>query len=323
MFPVKRMRRLRQNPAVRDLVQECRVDPNKLILPVFVSELIESPAPIHAMPGVFQWPVSRMGHFAKECWQKGLRGLMVFGIPRMKDAKGSEAKNPDGVVARSIEELKEKAPEMLVLADLCLCEYTDHGHCGVLKGQGVDNDATLPELAQAALVYAKAGADIIAPSDMMDGRVEAIRQALDDEGLIDIPILSYAVKYASAFYGPFREAANSAPKFGDRRGYQMNPANKNEALLEAELDVLEGADMLLVKPAMPYLDVLKMLKDNHPLPVGAYQVSGEYAMIKAASQAGFLEEERAMMESLTSITRAGADFILTYFALDALEVLGA
>jgi len=211
---------------------------------------------------------------------------------------------------------------MLLMADVCLCEYTDHGHCGLLNGYEVDNDATLPELAKAALAYANAGADIIAPSDMMDGRVGAIRTALDSEGFIHTPVLSYAVKFASAFYGPFREAANSAPQFGDRRGYQMNPANAKEALLEAELDISEGADMLLVKPALPYLDVLKTIKEMTPLPVGAYQVSGEYSMIKAAALAGYLEEARTVLESLLAITRAGADFILTYFALDVLEDVG-
>jgi porphobilinogen synthase len=295
---------------------------DKLVLPVFVSELIDTPSPIRAMPGVFQWPVARAGAFAKESWQKGLKGMMLFGIPRLKDSKGSEASNPEGVVSRAIKEVKEKTPQMLVMADVCLCEYTDHGHCGLLNGYEVDNDATLPELAKAALAYANAGADIVAPSDMMDGRVEAIRSALDREGFINTPVLSYAVKFASAFYGPFREAANSAPQFGDRRGYQMNPANAKEALLEAELDISEGADMLLVKPALPYLDVLKTIKEMTPLPVGAYQVSGEYSMIKAAALAGYLEEARTVLESLLAITRAGADFILTYFALDVLEDVG-
>ena len=322
MFPERRMRRLRQNPAVRSLVQECRISMDKLVLPVFVSELIDTPSPIRAMPGVFQWPVARVGEFAKESWQKGLKGMMLFGIPRLKDSKGSEASNPDGVVSRAIKEVKDKAPQMLLMADVCLCEYTDHGHCGLLNGYEVDNDATLPELAKAALAYANAGADIIAPSDMMDGRVGAIRTALDSEGFIHTPVLSYAVKFASAFYGPFREAANSAPQFGDRRGYQMNPANAKEALLEAELDISEGADMLLVKPALPYLDVLKTIKEMTPLPVGAYQVSGEYSMIKAAALAGYLEEARTVLESLLAITRAGADFILTYFALDVLEDVG-
>ncbi len=322
MFPERRMRRLRQNPAVRSLVQECRISMDKLVLPVFVSELIDTPSPIRAMPGVFQWPVARVGEFAKESWQRGLKGMMLFGIPRLKDSKGSEASNRDGVVSRAIKEVKEKTPQMLLMADVCLCEYTDHGHCGLLNGYEVDNDATLPELAKAALAYANAGADIIAPSDMMDGRVEAIRTALDSEGFIHTPVLSYAVKFASAFYGPFREAANSAPQFGDRRGYQMNPANAKEALLEAELDISEGADMLLVKPALPYLDVLKTIKEMTPLPVGAYQVSGEYSMIKAAALAGYLEEERTVLESLLAITRAGADFILTYFALDVLEDVG-
>ncbi|MDY7016939.1 MAG: porphobilinogen synthase [Nitrospirota bacterium] len=316
------MRRLRQNPAVRSLVQECRISMDKLVLPVFVSELIDTPSPIRAMPGVFQWPVARVGEFAKESWQKGLKGMMLFGIPRLKDSKGSEASNRDGVVSRAIKEVKEKTPQMLLMADVCLCEYTNHGHCGLLNGYEVDNDATLPELAKAALAYANAGADIVAPSDMMDGRVEAIRTALDSEGFNHTPVLSYAVKFASAFYGPFREAANSAPQFGDRRGYQMNPANAKEALLEAELDISEGADMLLVKPALPYLDVLKTIKEMTPLPVGAYQVSGEYSMIKAAAQAGYLEEARTVLESLLAITRAGADFILTYFALDVLEDVG-
>lgn len=322
MFPERRMRRLRQNPAVRSLVQECRISMDKLVLPVFVSELIDTPSPIRAMPGVFQWPVARVGEFAKESWQKGLKGMMLFGIPRLKDSKGSEASNRDGVVSRAIKEVKEKTPQMLLMADVCLCEYTNHGHCGLLNGYEVDNDATLPELAKAALAYANAGADIVAPSDMMDGRVEAIRTALDSEGFNHTPVLSYAVKFASAFYGPFREAANSAPQFGDRRGYQMNPANAKEALLEAELDISEGADMLLVKPALPYLDVLKTIKEMTPLPVGAYQVSGEYSMIKAAAQAGYIEEARTVLESLLAITRAGADFILTYFALDVLEDVG-
>ena len=322
MFPERRMRRLRQNPAVRSLVQECSIAVDKLVLPVFVSDLIDAPSPIRAMPGVFQWPVARVGEFAKESWQKGLKGMMLFGIPRLKDSKGSEASNRDGVVSRAIKEVKEKTPQMLLMADVCLCEYTDHGHCGLLNGYEVDNDATLPELAKAALAYANAGVDVVAPSDMMDGRVGAIRTALDGEGFIHTPVLSYAVKFASAFYGPFREAANSAPQFGDRRSYQMNPANAKEALLEAELDISEGADMLLVKPALPYLDILKATKEMTLLPVGAYQVSGEYSMIKAAAQAGYLEEARTVLESLLAITRAGADFILTYFALDVLEDVG-
>jgi porphobilinogen synthase len=279
------------------------------------------------MPGVSQLPVSAAAGQARLAREHGLGGVILFGLPRTKDARGSSAADPEGPVPRAVRAMKDAVPELCVMTDVCVDEYTDHGHCGVLRTDArgvtdVDNDATLDILARAAVVHAKAGADVVAPSDMMDGRVGAIRRALDSDGLDGTAILSYAVKYASAFYGPFREAAECAPKFGDRAGYQMDPANTREALREARLDEEEGADMLMVKPALPYLDVLARVRAASPLPLGAYNVSGEYAMIKAASAAGMIDERRAVLELLTSIRRAGADFVLTYHAIDAARWLG-
>jgi porphobilinogen synthase len=278
------------------------------------------------MPGVSQLPVSAAAGEAKAALSLGLGGVLLFGLPKTKDANGSGAFDPNGPVPRAIAAMKDAAPELLVIADVCVDEYTDHGHCGLLRKNRrgvveVDNDATLDVLAKAAVAYAKAGADVVAPSDMMDGRVGRIRAALDGESYIETAILSYAVKYASCFYGPFREAADCAPKFGDRAGYQMDPANAREALREAELDEEEGADMLMVKPALAYLDVIAKLREKSHLPIGAYNVSGEYAMVKAAAAAGMIDETRAMMEVLTSIRRAGADFVLTYHAKDAAKLL--
>ena len=322
VFPTQRPRRLRRTAAIRSLVRETTLSPSDLILPLFFNEALESPHPISTMPGVSQLPVSMAAETARSAQAAGLGGVILFGLPRTKDAIGSSAYDPNGPVPRAVAAMKEAAPDLVVITDVCVDEYTDHGHCGVLKANArgeleVDNDATLSILAKAALAHARAGADIVAPSDMMDGRVGAIRAALDAEGFVELPILSYAVKYASAFYGPFREAADCAPKFGDRAGYQMDPGNAREALREAKLDEDEGADMLMVKPALPYLDILAKVREASTLPLGAYNVSGEYAMLKAAAAANMIDERRAVLEMLTSIRRAGADFILTYHALDA------
>jgi porphobilinogen synthase len=312
---------------MRALTRETALDPGDFIYPLFFSAAISEPHPVKTMPGVSQLPVSAAASEAKSALSLGLGGVLLFGLPKTKDASGSGAFDPNGPVPRAIAAMKDAAPDLLVIADVCVDEYTDHGHCGVLRKNRrgvveVDNDATLDVLAQAALAYAKAGADVVAPSDMMDGRVGRIRAALDGESYIETAILSYAVKYASSFYGPFREAADCAPKFGDRAGYQMDPANAREALREAELDEEEGADMLMVKPALAYLDVIAKLREKSHLPIGAYNVSGEYAMVKAAAAAGMIDETRAMLEVLTSIRRAGADFVLTYHAKDAAKLLG-
>ncbi|MFO0757314.1 MAG: porphobilinogen synthase [Byssovorax sp.] len=327
MFPTERPRRLRRNAALRTLVRETTLAPSDLILPLFFSETLTSPNPISTMPGVAQLPVSHAVEQAKLAKQHGLGGVILFGLPATKDATGSSAYDPNGPVPRAVSAMKDAEPDLLVITDVCVDEYTEHGHCGLLKTSprgvvDVDNDATLEVLARAAVVHANAGADIVAPSDMMDGRVGAIRKALDGEGMSDTAILSYAVKYASAFYGPFREAADCAPKFGDRAGYQMDPGNSREALREARLDEEEGADMLMVKPALPYLDILAKVRAHSTLPLGAYNVSGEFAMIKAAAKANMIDERRAVLELLTSIRRAGADFILTYHAIDAARWIG-
>jgi porphobilinogen synthase len=303
-------------------VRETTLDSTDLILPLFFNEVLTEPHPVSTMPGVSQLPVSHAAATARLAREHKLGGVILFGLPRTKDATGSSAYDPDGPVPRAVAEMKAAAPELVVMTDVCVDEYTDHGHCGLLKTDArgvtdVDNDSTLEVLARAAVVHAKAGADIVAPSDMMDGRVGAIRRALDGEGYSDLAILSYAVKYASSFYGPFREAADCAPKFGDRAGYQMDPANVREGLREARLDEEEGADMLMVKPGLPYLDVIAKVREATTLPLGAYNVSGEYAMIKAAAAAKMIDERRATLEALTSIRRAGADFILTYHAIDA------
>jgi porphobilinogen synthase len=325
-FPAERPRRLRRTPTLREMVRETRLTPANLVLPLFVRAGTGEKRPIATMPGVFQASVDVVVAQAREAWSLGVPSVLLFGIPEAKDALGSSGWDADGPVPRAVAALKDALPELVVITDVCMCEYTDHGHCGPLhtrRGRtDVDNDATLELLAKEALCHALAGADIVAPSDMMDGRIGAIRSALDDEGFSDVAILSYAAKFASAFYGPFRDAAESAPKEGDRRGYQMDPANRREALREVRLDLDEGADMVMVKPALPYLDVIREVRDAVDVPVAAYNVSGEYAMVKAAAAAGLLDEKRAMMEVLLSIRRAGADLILTYHALEAAKVLG-
>jgi len=326
-FPVARPRRLRQSPAIRALARETTVEPGDLIYPLFFSATLTEPRPIATMPGISQLPVSMAAAEAREAAALGLGGVLLFGLPKSKDADGTSAYDPEGPVPRAVRAMKEAVPELAVITDVCVDEYTDHGHCGILRKNrrgvlDVDNDATLDVLAKAAVVYAKAGADIVAPSDMMDGRVGRIRAALDGDALIETAILSYAVKYASCFYGPFRDAADCAPKFGDRASYQMDPANAREAIREAALDEEEGADFLMVKPALSYLDVIAKVRASSLLPLGAYNVSGEYSMIKAAAAAGMLDETRAVLEVLTSIRRAGADFILTYHAKDAAKLLG-
>jgi porphobilinogen synthase len=327
VFPTTRPRRLRRSPAIRALVRETSVEPSDLILPLFFNEVLTEPKPVGTMPGVLQLPVSAARELARQAKELGLGGVILFGLPRAKDPAGTSSYDPDGPVPRAVAAMKDAAPELLVITDVCVDEYTDHGHCGVLRAGprgtvDVDNDATLEILAKAAVVHARAGADVVAPSDMMDGRVGVIRKTLDGAGFVETAILSYAVKYASSFYGPFRDAADCAPKFGDRAGYQMDPANAREALREARLDELEGADMLMVKPALAYLDVISRVHAASTLPLGAYNVSGEYAMVKAASASGMIDERRAVLEILTSIRRAGADFILTYHALDAARWLG-
>ena len=315
--PYYRPRRLRKTPAIRAMVRETHLTPSDFIAPLFVTEGKGVRNPISSMPGQFQLSIDELIAEAKEIFALGIPAVILFGIPAIKDDVGSDAMSDEGIIARAVRALKEAVPDLLVITDVCFCEYTDHGHCGVLHGHDVDNDATLANLQKQAVVHARAGADMVAPSGMMDGMVGAIREALDAEGFTDVSIMSYAVKYASGFYGPFREAAESAPQFGDRSTYQMDPPNSREALREAQLDVEEGADILMVKPAMPYLDILYQVRQTFGLPTAAYQVSGEYAMLHAAAQNGWLDLDRVMMESLIAIKRAGADMILTYFAKDA------
>jgi porphobilinogen synthase len=310
-FPVTRLRRLRRTGALRSLVRETRLDLADFVFPVFVA-----PEPLRneALPEFSRLTVEELAAEAEECARLGVPALILFGIPEEKDERGSGAWDDDGIVQRALREVRERAPQLVLITDVCLCEYTSHGHCGVLEGEEVANDETLELLARTAVSHVEAGADAVAPSDMMDGRVAALRAALDETGHESTPILSYAAKYASAFYGPFREAAGSAPAFGDRRGYQMDPANVREALRECELDVREGADALMVKPALPNLDVIRAVRERFDLPVAAYNVSGEYAMIKAAGAAGWMDEQAAALESLTAIKRAGADIIVSYWA---------
>jgi porphobilinogen synthase len=317
-FPQTRMRRLRATRALRSLVRETRLAPSDLVEPMFVAEGLQRPEPIAAMPGIARLPIAGAVAEAGAAAALGITAVLLFGIPAAKDPEGSPAWDPDGVVQRAIRAIKQSHPELLVITDVCLCEYTDHGHCGVLRPDGaVDNDGTLELLARTAVSHAGAGADMIAPSDMMDGRVGAIRQALDSHGHAGTPILAYSAKYASAFYGPFREAAGSTPAFGDRRSYQMDPANGAEALRETLLDIEEGADIVMVKPALAYLDVIRAVKQQTAMPLAAYNVSGEYSMLKAAAAAGYLDERDAVLETLTAIRRAGADLIITYHARDA------
>jgi porphobilinogen synthase len=310
-FPVTRLRRLRRTGALRSLVRETRLDLDDFVLPVFVA-----PEPLRneALPSLTRFTIDELVAEAEECASLGLSALLLFGLPEEKDEGGSGAWDDDGIVQQALRAVRERVPQLVLVTDVCLCEYTSHGHCGVLDGEEVANDDTLELLARTAVSHVEAGADAVAPSDMMDGRVAALRAALDGAGYESAPILSYAAKYASAFYGPFREAADSAPAFGDRRGYQMDPANVREALRECELDVREGADLLMVKPALPNLDVIRAVRGRFDLPVAAYNVSGEYAMVKAAGAAGWMDEQAAALESLTAIKRAGADVIVTYWA---------
>lgn len=322
-FPEYRPRRLRRTENMRRMVRETALRVDQLIYPLFVMAGRNIQNPVPSMPGVFQFSVDRMMEEIRTVNELRIPGVLLFGLPTSKDARGSEAFSDTGAVQEAIRAIKAKYPDLVVITDVCLCEYTSHGHCGLLRGQEVDNDATLEILANVALSHARAGADMVAPSDMMDGRVGAIRQALDENGFKETVILAYSAKYCSAFYGPFRDAADSAPKFGDRRAYQMDPANALEAIREVSMDIDEGADMVMVKPALPYLDVIRRVKEEFDWPVAAYNVSGEYAMVKAAAAMGWLDEERVMMESLIAIRRAGADLILTYFAKDAARVLAA
>lgn len=321
VFPEYRPRRLRKNESLRALIRETHLSPSQFVYPLFIMPGKKKREAISSMPGVFRVSVDQLAKEAKECMKLGVNSVILFGLPEKKDAMGTGAHAKDGIIQRGIKELKNKVPELNVITDVCLCEYTDHGHCGCLIGDSVDNDATLEILAKTALSHAQAGADMVAPSDMMDGRVAEIRAALDENNFEMLPIMSYAVKYASAFYGPFRDAADCAPQFGDRRSYQMDPANSREALREATLDVDEGADILMVKPAVAYLDIISRLKDEFDLPIAAYHVSGEYAMIKAAAEKGWIDGDKVMAETLLSIKRAGADIILTYFAKDMAKLL--
>lgn len=312
-----RFRRLRRTPGLRRLVQETRLDPGSFVLPLFVDARISEPTPIASLPGHFRWPASRVGEIAMRADAAGIGALLLFGLPDEKD-DGRAAADPLGPVPSAIRTIRAAVPEAVLISDVCLCEYTTHGHCGVLRDDGsVDNDATLPFLAAAATAYAAAGADIVAPSDMMDGRVAAVRAALDGAGHEDIAVMAYAAKFASAFYGPFRDAADCAPQFGDRSGYQMDPPNAREALAEIAADLAEGADIVMVKPAGPYLDVIAAARARFDAPLAAYQVSGEYAALHAAAERGWLDLRRAALESLTAIARAGADVLITYFALEA------
>ncbi len=321
VFPEYRPRRMRRTETLRAMIRETRLAPEQMIYPLFVMPGRNRREEVSSMPGVHRFSVDMLAAEARECLQAGIRSVILFGLPEKKDARGSGAYARDGIVQRAIRELKDKVPGLTVVTDVCLCEYTDHGHCGCLAGNEVDNDTTLELLAKTALSHARAGADMVAPSDMMDGRVSEIRTTLDENSFHMVPIMSYAVKYASAFYGPFRDAADCAPQFGDRRSYQMDPANSREALREATLDVDEGADILMVKPAVAYLDIIRRLRDEFDLPVAAYHVSGEYAMIKAAAAKGWIDGDRVMAETLLSIRRAGADIILTYFAKDMARYL--
>ena len=322
-FPTHRPRRLRRNAALRSLVRETRLSAAGLIYPMFVCPGQKVRQEVSSMPGVFQQSADEIVEECREVESLGIPGVILFGLPEKKDARGMSSTAADGVVQRAIEAIRKAKLKLLVITDVCLCEYTDHGHCGVIENGEVANDATLDILAQQAVSHARAGADIVAPSDMMDGRVGVIREALDEHKFENISILAYAAKYSSGFYGPFREAAQSTPQFGDRRGYQMDPANAREALREVEMDLDEGADMVMVKPALPYLDIIRRVRDEFDVPVAAYNVSGEYSMVKAAVQKGWLDEQRVVMEILTGIQRAGAEIILTYHAKDAARWLRA
>jgi len=319
MYPYYRPRRLRENEIIRDLIAETKPDYNKLIMPYFVIEGVDSTQAIESMPGIQRLPIDNLLKQLDYDVKLGVRAIILFGIPYDKDEKASGAYDENGIVQKACREIKKQFPELLIITDVCLCEYTSHGHCGMVKGKQIDNDSTLELLAKTAVSHAMAGADIIAPSDMMDGRVEAIRQELDDKGFMTIPILSYAAKYASAFYGPFRDAAGSAPQFGDRRSYQMDYRNAHEALKEVYLDIDEGADIVMVKPALSYLDIIYRVKQSVELPVCAYNVSGEYSMVKAAGTLGFGDEAKLVREIMTAIFRAGADMVISYHTCDILK----
>lgn len=316
MFPTTRLRRLRSTPALRRLVRENHLQVDDLLLPVFVTHGNQIKKAISSMPGIFNYSIDILLNELDQVVKLGIPGIILFGIPESKDATGSQAYAKDGIIQRAISSIKDLYPQLLVVTDVCLCEYTDHGHCGLIKDSHVLNDATLEFLGKCAVSHARSGADMVAPSDMMDGRVGVIRKTLDDAGYQDIPIMAYSAKYASSFYGPFREAADSAPQFGDRKSYQMDPPNIREALKEVELDIKEGADIVMIKPAMAYMDIIRKVKDSFNLPVAAYNVSGEYSMVKAAAAQGWIDEKSIVMEYLTSLKRAGADIILTYHAID-------
>ena len=320
-FPTIRMRRTRQNDTLRNLVRETYLNVEQLIYPLFIAENIDNPREISSMPGIKQWPLAYVGQEAKRILNLGIPAVLLFGVPSEKDEVGSQAYYSQGIIQQTIRRIKAEAPDMLVMTDVCLCEYTSHGHCGVVYNGNVQNDESLELLARMALSHVVAGADVVAPSDMMDGRVGAIRHTLGEGGYSSTPIMAYSAKYASGFYGPFREAAASSPQFGDRRSYQMDPANVREALREVDLDISEGADIVMVKPALAYLDVIKQVREHCNLPIAAYNVSGEYAMIKAAAQQGWIDERRIVMEVLTGIRRAGADIIITYFAPEVAQWL--
>ena len=323
LFPDCRMRRLRKNERLRSMVRETMLSVNDFIYPLFVTHGKGVKRPITSMPGIFQMSPDLIIKEIEEVSALGIPAVLLFGIPKKKDEKGSEAYAKDGIIQRAVRTIKKNVPEIIVITDVCLCEYTSHGHCGMIKEGDVDNDSTLELLARMALSHVEAGADMVAPSDMIDGRVAEIREFLDENAYEDIPIMSYSAKYASSFYSPFREAAGSSPQFGDRRSYQMDPANSDEAIREVSLDVEEGADIVMVKPAMAYLDIICRVREEFDLPVAAYNVSGEYAMVKAADNMGFIDGEKVMMECLLSIKRAGADMIITYFAKEASRILNA
>jgi len=320
-FPITRMRRLRKNENLRRMVRETSLSVDNLIYPLFVTYGKSVKDEIGSMPGSYRFSIDTLSKEIKEVKSLGIPAVILFGIPEKKDDVGSEAYNPNGIVQRAIKEIKSAVPDLLVITDVCIDEYTSHGHCGVVKGNEILNDPTLKLLSKMAVTHAKAGADMVAPSDMMDGRVGAIRKALDEKDFTDIPIMSYSAKYASAFYGPFRDACDSSPKFGDRKSYQMDPGNSDEAIREVALDIEEGADIIMVKPAMAFLDIVRRVKDEFNVPVAAYNVSGEYSMVKAASEKGWIDGEKLMMEILLNIKRAGADMILTYFAKEAAKIL--
>ncbi|GAC1378254.1 MAG: porphobilinogen synthase [Ktedonobacteraceae bacterium] len=315
-FPIVRLRRTRQNEKLRSLVRETRLTVDQLIYPLFIAEGISEPREISAMPGIKQWPLAYLGREAERIARLGIPAVLLFGIPTEKDEVGSSAYDFQGIIQHAIRQLKAENPDLVVMTDVCLCEYTSHGHCGIISNGNVQNDESLELLARMALSHVEAGADLVAPSDMMDGRVGVIRRTLDEQGFNQTPIMAYSAKFASGFYGPFREAAGSTPQFGDRRAYQMDPANVREALREVDLDIAEGVDIVMVKPALAYMDVIRQVRDHCNLPLAAYNVSGEFSMIKAAAQNGWIDERRVTMEVLTGIRRAGADMIITYFALD-------